>query len=46
MLAYLASEDERVSRDVRANVVDFRTGAPAEWPACEDGARETTERYR
>ncbi len=28
MLTYLASEDERVSRDVRANVVDFRTGEP------------------
>jgi hypothetical protein len=46
MLAYLASEDERVSRDLRASVVDFRTGEPAEWPSCEDGARETTERYR
>jgi Zn-dependent M28 family amino/carboxypeptidase len=46
MLAYLASEDERVSRDVRASVVNFRTGEPAEWPTCEDGARETTARYR
>jgi Zn-dependent M28 family amino/carboxypeptidase len=46
MLAYLASEDDRVPRDERATVVDFRTGEPGEWPACEDGARETTERYR
>jgi len=46
MLAYLASQDERVSRDERATVVDFQTGEPGEWPVCEDGARETTERYR
>ena len=46
MLAYLASEDERVSRDVRATVINRRTGEPAEWPACEDGARETNARYR
>jgi hypothetical protein len=46
MLAYLASEDERVSREVRANVVDFETGKPAEWPTCEDGTRETNARYR
>ena len=46
MLAYLASEDERVSRDLRATVVDFRTGEPREWPTCEDGARTTNERYR
>ncbi len=46
MLAYLASEGERVSRDLQANVVDFTTGEPGEWPACEDGARQTSERYR
>ena len=46
MLAYLASEGERVSRDLQANVVDSMTGEPSEWPVCEDGARTTTERYR
>ena len=46
MLAYLASEDERVSRDQRAIPVDRLTGEPTEWPTCEDGARQTTEEYR
>ena len=46
MLAYLAAEDERVSRDLRAAPVDFSTGEPSQWPTCEDGARETSERYR
>jgi len=46
MLAYLASEDERVSRDLRAELVDPSTGEPREWPVCEDGDRETNERYR
>jgi Zn-dependent M28 family amino/carboxypeptidase len=46
MLAYLASEDDRVSRERRVMPVDPRTGEIRPWPACEDGARETNERYR
>ncbi len=45
MLAYLASEDDRVSRERRVMPVDPRTGEIRPWPACEDGARETNERY-
>ena len=46
MLAYLASEDDRVSRERRVMPVDPETGEIRPWPACEDGARETNERYR
>ncbi|MGW8283162.1 MAG: M20/M25/M40 family metallo-hydrolase [Gemmatimonadota bacterium] len=46
MLAYLASEDERVPRDRRIMPVDAETGEPIPWPVCEDGARETNERYQ
>ena len=46
MLAYLASEDDRVSRERRVMPVDPGTGEIRPWPACEDGARETNERYR
>jgi hypothetical protein len=42
MLAYLASEDpERMPRTRRALPVDQRTGEPASWPACRDGARSS-----
>lgn len=46
MLAYLASEDDRVPRDRRIMPVDSRTGEVQVWPTCEDGARETSDRYR
>jgi hypothetical protein len=46
MLAYLASEDDRVPRDRRVMPVDPETGETREWPACEDGARQTSEHYR
>jgi len=46
MLAYLASEDDRVSRERRVMPMDPETGEIRPWPACEDGARETNERYR
>lgn len=45
MLAYLAAEDERVPRDRRVMPVDAISGEPQEWPACEDGSRQTSERY-
>ena len=46
MLAYLASEDDRVPRDRRVMPVDPRTGEVRVWPTCEDGERETNARYR
>ena len=46
MLAYLASEDGRVPRDRRVMPMDPSTGETRAWPTCEDGARETNERYR
>jgi hypothetical protein len=46
MLAYLASEDERLPRDRRVLPVDPRTGEQRTWPVCEDGARQTNQRYR
>ncbi|MCL7966020.1 MAG: M20/M25/M40 family metallo-hydrolase [marine benthic group bacterium] len=46
MLAYMAAEDERVPRDRRVMPLDDETGEPRPWPACEDGARETNERYQ
>lgn len=46
MLTYLASEDEVIPRDQRDLGADPETGEPREWPSCEDGARETTERFR
>ena len=46
MLAYMASEDDRVPRDRRVMPLDDETGQPRPWPVCEDGARETNERYQ
>ncbi|MDT8436567.1 MAG: M20/M25/M40 family metallo-hydrolase [Gemmatimonadota bacterium] len=46
MLAYLAAEDERVPRDRRVLSPDPRTGELRTWPACEDGERATSDRYR
>jgi len=46
MLAYMASEDpELVPRDRRVMPVN-QEGEQRTWPACEDGARETSERFR
>lgn len=46
MLAYLASEGDQLPRDRRVLPVDSRTGEQRQWPVCEDGARQTSERYR
>lgn len=47
MLAYMASEDpEFVPRDRRVMPVNRETGERRAWPQCEDGARETSERFR
>jgi hypothetical protein len=46
MLTYLASEDETMPHDRRDLGNDPETGEPREWPACEDSARRTTERFR
>jgi carboxypeptidase Q len=47
MLAYRASEDpEFVPRDRRVMPMDPDTGERRAWPECEDGARETSERFR
>jgi len=46
MLTYMASEDPTfVPRDRRVMPVDARTGEQREWPTCQDGARETMERF-
>jgi len=46
LLAYQASEDSRVPRDRRVLGTNPRTGEQRTWPTCEDGARETSERFR
>ncbi len=47
MLAYMASEDPAfVPRDRRVMPVNPRTGEQREWPTCEDGARETMDRFQ
>jgi len=47
MLAYMAAEDpEFVPRDRRVMPVSEQTGEQRTWPECEDGARETSERFR
>lgn len=46
MLAYLASEDERVPRDRRIMPADRETGEPRPWPSCEPPDRSTSERYQ
>ena len=47
MLAYLASEDpEFVPRDRRVMPMNQDTGERRTWPECQDGARETSERFR
>lgn len=47
MLAYKASEDpDFVARDRRVMPMNERTGEQRTWPQCQDGARETSERFR
>ncbi len=47
MLAYMASEDpDFVPRDRRVMAVNQQTGEQRTWPVCQDGARETSERFR
>ncbi len=46
LLAYQASEDSRIPRDRRVLGTNPRTGEQRTWPTCEDGARETMERFR
>ena len=45
-LAYLASEDSRISRDQRDLGVDPRTGEQRTWPECQLPARETSDRFK
>lgn len=46
MLAYLASEGDRVPRDRRDYLLDPETGEPMEWPTCASPDRATSERYQ
>ena len=45
MLAYLASEDDRISR-ARRQLGTTPNGNERAWPECRDGARETSDRFR
>ncbi len=46
LLVYQAAEDSRIPRNRRVLGVNPRTGEQRTWPACEDGARQTMERFR
>ncbi len=45
MLAYLASEGEAMPR-TRRDLGLTQAGAARAWPECQDGARETSDRFR
>ncbi|MFT5145149.1 MAG: carboxypeptidase Q [Rhodothermales bacterium] len=46
MLAYQASEDDRIPRTRRQLAVNAATGSERPWPVCQDAARETSDRFK